>query len=195
MRTIFSVRFLVAIGAVAGLFALLTLVFGGGDSIADLAERPPVPRTIDLVDQVYLPIVDEFELADDGTTRGTLDLVLDASRTVQVVEGTSGEVSCDDLTTVGACVVLADLLGDAVVWFALVPMGTTRTVELPAIDVLDGDSAVLVNGWRLRYANVLDRRCADVFASYQELRRVQGSDFVSIYSLDDDELIAVRCTN
>lgn len=194
MRTIFSIRFVAAIGAVVGLFALLTLVFGGGPSVADRIERPVIERHVDLVEQVYIPVSRDFEMLPDGTTDGELDLVLDADRTVHVVPGTYGEVECDDMRTVGACAVLADLLGDAVVWFALLPVTASRTVELPAIDVLEDGRAHLVNGWSVRYARVLDRRCDQDFASYQELRREVGTSFVSIYSLDDDELIAVRCT-
>ena len=58
--------------------------------------------------------------------------------------------------------VVADLLGEAVVWFALVPMSASPTsVQLPSIDTIDEGVATLVNGWQLRYAPVLDRRCTD----------------------------------
>lgn len=193
MRQIFSLRFFAAIGAVAGLFLLLSLVFGGGDPVAELSEPEPIERRIDLVAQVFAPVGTDFELRDDGVTRGSMDLVLDADRTVRVVSGTHGEITCDELDRIGACAVLADLLGDAVVWFALVPMASDDTVEMPAIDVLDDGVAVLVNGWRVPYAPVLDRRCAREFASYRELRDELGDAFTSIYSIDEGELVAVRC--
>lgn len=193
MRQIFSVRFFAAIGAVFGLFLLLTAVFGGGDPVAEFRDPDPIPRQLDLVEPVFAVVESDFELGDDGVTRGSLDLVLDADRTVRVVEGTYGEISCDELDRIGACAVLADLLGDAVVWFALVPMGPADTVELPAIDVLDDDFAVLVNGWRVRFASVLDRRCAEEFASYRELRDELGDAFTSIYSIEERQLVAVVC--
>lgn len=193
MRQIFSLRFFAALGAVAGLFLLLTAIFGGGDPVAELIEEAEVDRQIDLVDQVFAPVRRGFELGDDGITRGTLELVLDSDRTVYVYEGTYGEISCDRLGEIGACAVLADLLGDAVVWFALVPMGPNDTVEFPAIDVLEEDFALLVNGWRVPYANVLDRRCDREFASYRELRDELGDEFTSIYSIEDRQIVAVRC--
>lgn len=193
MRQIFSVRFFAAIGAVAALLLMFSVAFGGGDRIAELREPEPIERQIDLVAQVFAPIESDFELGADGVTRGSLDLVLDADRTVRVVAGTHGEITCEELDQIGACAVVADLLGDAVVWFALVPMGPDDTVEMPAIDVLEDDFAVLVNGWRVRFASVLDRRCAQEFASYREFRQELGDAFTSIYSIDDRELVAVRC--
>lgn len=192
MRQIFSLRFFAAIGATAGLFLLLSLAFGGGDRVAELSEPEPIERRIDLVAEVFAPVATDFEL-DDGVTRGSLELVLDADRTVRVVSGTHGDITCDELDRIGACAVLADLLGDAVVWFALVPMGSAGTVEMPAIDVLEDGDAVLVNGWRVTYAPVLDRRCAQEFASYREFRAELGDAFTSIYSIDEGELVAVRC--
>lgn len=193
MRQIFSVRFFAAIGAVAGLFLFLSVAFGGGDRVAELREPERLERRIDLVAQVFAPIQSDFELGADGVTRGSLDLVLDADRTVRVVPGTHGEITCDELERIGACAVLAELLGDAVVWFALVPMGPDDTVELPAIDVLEDDFALLVNGWRVRYPRVLDRRCPQEFASYREFRQELGDAFTSIYSIDERQLVAVRC--
>lgn len=193
MRQIFSIRFFAAIGAVFGLFFLLTVVFGGGDPVAEFREPEQMGRQIDLVQQVFAAVQADFELADDGVTRGSLDIVLDADRTVRVVPGTAGEITCDDLGRIGACAVVADLLGDAVVWFALVPMGPLGTVEFPAIDRLEDGFAVLVNGWRLPYAPVLDRRCNREFASYSEFRAELGDEFTSIYDVDAGELVAVVC--
>jgi hypothetical protein len=90
--------------------------------------------------------------------------------------------------------VVADLLGEAVVWFALVPNGTDRTVDLPAIDTLDDGVATLVNGWQLPFAPVLDRRCAgEDFTSYREFRELLGDEFTSVFSIDDRRLVAVEC--
>ncbi|CAN5541014.1 hypothetical protein BH23ACT3_BH23ACT3_24030 [soil metagenome] len=193
MRQIFSVRFFVAIGAVFGLFMLITAIFGG-DPVAELRDVEPVSRQVDLVAEVFVAVQSDFEMGDDGVTRGSLDLVLDADRTVRVVSGTYGEVTCDELERIGACAVVADLLGDAVVWFALVPIGPAGTVEFAAIDVLDDDFAVLVNGWRVPFAPVLDRRCAQEFASYRDFRDELGDEFTSIYDIDERRLTAVVCT-
>ena len=88
---------------------------------------------------------------------------------------------------------VADLLGEGVVWFALVPSGPNRTVDLPAIDTLDDGFATLVNGWQLPYAPVLVRRCDEEFTSYREFRDVLGDDFTSVYDLDERRIVAVEC--
>ena len=89
-----------------------------------------------------------------------------------------------------------DLLGEAVVWFALVPAsGGPTGVPLPAIDTLDEGVATLVNGWQLRYAPALDRRCGDEeeFSSYRELRDELGDDFTSVFDTTEQRLVAVVC--
>jgi len=67
-----------------------------------------------------------------------------------------------------------------------------------AIDALDAGRATLVNGWQLRYAPVLDRRCGDPndeeeFDSYRELRDELGDDFVSVFDIPTQRLTAVVC--
>jgi hypothetical protein len=194
MRQIFSIRFFAAIGAVVGLFALLTLVFGGRDSVADLAEERRIERTIDFVEQVFAPLPSpDFEVADDGTTSGSLELVIDGDRRLDIFPGTYGEVDCLQTDRTGQCAVLADLLGDAVVWFALVPMGPGRTVVLPAIESIEAERATLTNGWQLPYAQVLDRRCPREFVSFREFRDELGTAFTSVYSIDEAQLVAVVC--
>lgn len=194
MRQIFSLRFFAAVGAVVGLFALLVAVFGGRGSIAELLEPEPLTRRIDFVDVVYAPVASpDFTVARDGTTRGSLELIIDGRRRLMVHEGTYGEVTCDRFDQVGGCAVLAVLLGDAVVWFALVPLEPGRNVVLPAIVSLDDDVATLTNAWQLPYARVLDRRCPQQFASFREFREELGTAFTSIYSVDDGELVAVVC--
>lgn len=193
MRQIFSVRFFAAIGAVAGLLLLLTMALGPRRGLEELVEAETVPRRIDLVSPVFTALRTDFELGPDGVTSGSMELVLDAERRVRVVPGTHGEITCEEIDRVGRCAVLLDLLGDAVVWFALVPLGPNDTVELPAIDTLEDEFAVLVNGWQVRYARVLDRRCPREFASYREFRQELGGAFTSIFSIEDQRLIAVVC--
>jgi hypothetical protein len=202
MREIFSIRFFAAVGAVAGLFVLLTVFFAAGEAIdGDELGVTTTPEThrIDFVDQVFTATNAEFAIDDDGLGAADTDLVIDGTRSLKVVAGTPGVDLCPDRARIGACAVVADLLGEAVVWFALVPMGENRTVPLPAIDVLDEGRAQLVNGWQLPYAPVLDRRCEDEqgdeveFASYREFRDVLGDDFTSLYSLETARIEAVVC--
>lgn len=196
MRQIFSVRFFAAVGAVVGLFFLLTTIFAtreviegdGGDDV-EIAEL----HRIDFVEQVYDSANPSFRIVD-GVAANDTELIIDGSRSLYVVAGTPGVDHCPELGAIAACAVVADLLGEAVVWFALVPMGPGGTVDLPAINTLDDGVATLFNGWQLPFAPVLDRRCGDDdFESYREFRDVMGDDFVSIYRISERELVAVQC--
>ncbi len=197
MRQIFSVRFFAAIGAVVGLLFLLSTIFatrnaidGGGDTEVASIEL----HKIDLVEQVFSSSNAGFRIGVDGVATGDTDLIIDGSRSLRVVAGTRGEMLCPDFGEIGACAVVADLLGEGVVWLALVPMGSNRTVRMPAIDTLADGVATLVNGWQVPYASVLDRRCGDEeFESYREFRKVFGEDFTAIFDLDERRLSAVEC--
>lgn len=194
MRQIFTVRFFAAVGAVLGLLVLLTALFRGDGSVAQLVEREPMVRRIELVALVFSTTADNFAIGDDGLTTGTIDLVLDQERTMRIVPGTLGEVNCAALGEVARCAVVADLLGDGVVWFAIVPLASSQTVTLPAIVSLDGGYATLTNGWQLPYAQVLERQCARDFESFTEFREELGDGFTSIFHLGAGEITDVVCT-
>lgn len=196
MRQIFSVRFFAAVGGVVGLFFLLTTIFATRGAIEGAADGPvPVEiHAIDFVDLVFSSRNEAFEVNTDGVASNDTELIIDGSRSLRIVAGTPGEMLCPRFPEVGACAVVADLLGEGVVWFALIPTGNARTVDLPAIDTLDDGLATLVNGWQVRFAPVLDRRCPDEeFTSYREFRELLGDDFTSVFSIDDRRLTAVEC--
>lgn len=202
MRQIFSVRFFAAVGAVAGLFLVLTTIFFTQDAIeGDDIDEPSAAfelHRIDLIEQVFSSRNPTFAVDDAGAAAVDTDLIIDGSRQLRVVAGTPGINLCPEFGAVGACAVVADLLGEAVVWFALVPMGPGRTVPLPAIDTLDDGYATLVNGWQMPYAPILDRRCgvgesAETFDSYRQFRAVLGDNFTSVYDIDERRLTAVLC--
>ena len=193
MRQIFSVRFFAAVGAVAVLLLLLTTFFRASDAIDGEAAEPHPTHLVDFVDQVFGPTNPTFGVNADGEAASDTDLVIDAARRLRIVQGTPGEIHCEELDEVGACAVVADLLGEAVVWFALVPMGPGRTVSLPAIETLEEGTATLVNGWRVPFAPVLDRICRDEFESYRQFRDEFGARFSSVYDLEERRLTAVVC--
>ncbi|MEO6653605.1 MAG: hypothetical protein ABIP17_13215 [Ilumatobacteraceae bacterium] len=196
MRQIFSVRFFAAIGGVVGLFFLLTTIFATRGAIEGADEGPVAVQLhqIDFVDQVFSSRNETFNVNVEGLAADDTDLIIDGSRSLRIVSGTPGEMMCPRFPEVGACAVVADLLGEAVVWFALVPVGTARTVDFPAIDGLEDGLATLVNGWQVRFAPALDRRCPDEqFTSYREFRDVLADDFISVFSIDDRRLVAVEC--
>lgn len=195
MRQIFSVRFFAAVGGVVALFFLLTTIFatrevieGGDDGPAEVELRQ-----IDFIEEIQAVTNPQFSLTFDGVAANDTDLVIDPSRTLRIVRDTPGVDHCPRFPAAGGCAVVADLLGEAVVWFALVPNGTNRAVDLPAIDTLDDGLATLVNGWQMPFAPVLDRRCPDEFTSYREFRDTLGDDFTSVYGIEERRLVAVEC--
>ena len=195
MRQIFSVRFFAAVGGVVGLFFLLTTIFATREVIEGGDDGPAAIELhrIDFVEEIQGVTNPQFALTIEGVAANDTDLIIDPSRTLRIVEGTPGVDHCPRFPAGGACAVVADLLGEAAVWFALVPSGPNRTVDLPAIDTLDDGLATLVNGWQVPFAPVLDRRCSEDFTSYREFRDTLGDDFTSVFSLDERRLTAVEC--
>jgi hypothetical protein len=195
MRQIFTVRFFAALGAIVLLAVLVAVVFGDDDPVTEIVESAPIERRIELVDPVFSVTGADVSIGDDGTTVAPIDVILDGERTMRITEGTYGEITCEELAAIARCAVVADLLGDAVVWFALVPLGPRSTVEMPAIVALEGELATLANGWQVPFADILERQCEDrEFASFREWRDELGTDFTSIYDLATDQLTDVVCT-
>jgi hypothetical protein len=205
VRQIFSVRFFAAVGAVAGLLLLLFTIFTARGVIdeaidGDAEAAEPRQRLIDLVDLVQGTSAAGFHVNAEGVAGSDARLVLDPSRQVAIVAGTPGEDHCGRIAEAGACAVVLDLLGEGVVWFALVPAGNARTVPMPAVDTLEDGLATLVNGWQLPHAPAFDRRCPspngdgdEVFESYRQFKQLFGEDFTTIYDVDQRELTAVVC--
>jgi hypothetical protein len=206
MRQVLSWRFVATIAALVGLTALLYLAFGNSRSVAEVVEEEVIEeRRMDLVSIVLTTRRDGFAL-EDGTTVGTMSMdVLPPGRTevtpVTVFPGTPGVITCENLDK--PCALLAQTLGDTIVWFALVPMGPNFRFELPAIEELDGGYAHLVNGWEVPYAPVIDRRCdsqpgeeaqpGESAESFSEFLRLQGANHRSLYDLGRGAVTAVLC--
>ena len=192
MRTIFSLRFLATLGVLLALAFGAWTVLSDDDTIAEVVDSEPPLRRIDLVALVFEARDDGFALVD-GVSTGRLDLVIDAERAVRIAPGTPGESTCETLDRLATCAVVADLLGDGVVWFSLVPIGPRSTVEMPAITTLESDVATLANGWQVPYAPVLERTCSEDFESFRSFQAELGTAFTSIYDLAEGRLTEVVC--
>ena len=190
-----SWRLLAALAALAGLAFLAKSVFAGDDELQAVIAPEPIERTIDLIAPVSAALPsDDFTIGVDGLTTGYLDLVLPDDRTMRIAPGTPGELTCDDFEEFNQCGVLADVLGDAVVWFALVQQEPRQTAELPPIIDLDEGYAVFANGWRIPYPPVIERQCGDIdIPSFSDFLRRFGPDSVTILDLNAQEVTAVRC--
>lgn len=197
MRQLFNWRFVAAVAAIGALALLARAILTDDSSITTVIEPVVIERQIDLIEPIETATeTGAFAVLSSGVTTGFIELTLDAERVLQIVPGTFGEISCDELDTTNRCAVLADMLGDAVVWFAIVPQAPRATVELPPIiDLVDGQ-AVFENGWRIPYASVIERDCAgEDFPNFSDFLRRFGTDSVTVVDLEFRQVTSVRCTD
>ncbi len=195
MRQVLSWRFVAAIAALIGLALVVMFVFARSDSVAEIvAPTEPIDRRADVVALVLDTQVQDFVVGPDGRSIGQVSMVLSTSEEpVTIQAGTPGTNDCPGLGQVGQCALLAQLLGDAIVSFRLIPMGPRFTFELPAIEALEGGYANLADGWQVPYASVIDRSAcdspADSFSEFLRLNPVHRS----LYSLGENEIVSVLC--
>lgn len=196
MRQFLSPRFWLALAALAGLALVLTLVFRDGSSTADVgpSSAGPVTHRIDLVAPIAEVDTAAGFAVEDGVTLADMTLGLDPARTMLVTAGTRGEIDCPEFPQAGRCTVVADLLGDAVLWFAIVPGPPGATITLPAVaHLLDGGWVELSNGWQLRRASTVERSCADDTTSLSEFIRTFGDQATSSFNLESQRIVRVTC--
>jgi hypothetical protein len=197
VRELLSWRLLAALAALAGLAFLANSILDEGEELQAVVDPAPPVRRIDLIAPVIAPLPsDDFAIDDEGTTVGYLDLLLPGDRTMRVVPGTPGEVTCDEFDEFNGCGVLADVLGDAVVWFALVPQSEGATAELPPIVDLEEGDAVFESGWRIAYPPVIERDCGDIdIPTFSDFLEDHAAGSVTIVDLNVQQVTAVRCAS
>jgi hypothetical protein len=175
------------------------VVVFGRDTPSSGAQAPgtPVaeePRHLDLVTWVYLATPAPGFALDHGVTTSDLSLQLDGTRTMVIKAGTPGEIDCPTLTQAAQCTVAADLLGDAVLWFALVPGAPGPAISLPAVTrVLDAPWVQLANGWAVRRASIVERSCAEDTSSLGDFIRTYGEEARSTFNFEQQEIVKVIC--
>jgi hypothetical protein len=197
MRQFFTWRFWATIAALAGIGLLVVAtVTRTDDELPAAAPAAPGEHRVDLGALVVAAEMGQGWGIADGATVGQVRFVLDDGSAMSVAPGTPGELTCDALSQLGGCAVLADLLGEAVVWFALVPAGGGQEVTLaPIEDVLDaGREARLTNGWVVPLVDRVERRCDAESTSFRDFLARFGTDHESVYDLTLDEVAALVCT-
>ena len=161
---------------------------------------------IDLVASVDSINVDSTWSQDGGVTRGgAMRLSLDDLRVLTVQDGTlSAEYglmsACTDFAKPNACVLLADMLGDAVVWFALVPsdaLAGREFLTMPGLADMqaNGDEGILRNGWVIKLATPVKRECGDTSTSSLRdfITRFPDQLSKTIVNLTTDNVVSVKC--
>jgi len=195
MRQFFSWRIWVTLASLLGLLVLLRVVLPAGATTDEQPTGPP-ERMIDFVSLVYVvqPAGRFFML--DGIVNGSADAIIDGQRTMHIVEGTPGAINCPEYREIGKCVVVADLLGDAVVWFDLVPrQPNLKAYAAPVVDILDDGFVRLADGWVLKGANSIDRRCKQETGSLREFIDTYGPGSTTIIDVATQRVTAVVCSD
>ncbi len=154
-------------------------------------------RRIDLISSTATIRSDAPWFVSDGVMSGDATVVLANGRVVRLTDGTLGESSCLFPDVLNACVLLADTLGEGVVWFALLPAPASASteLELPAIaTLLDGVTyARLDNGWEVPLLDRVIRRCDVETPNLTSFVQRFASRHVTIVDLERAEVSAVRC--
>lgn len=202
MRQFVTWGFWASLLGLAALFAGLIAFTGRDDAgagdlqdlVPDNVVLDPPERQVDLIAAIFLAQADPGFAIVEGRANATMQLRIDGVRYMNILAGTPGENRCGGLDQVGQCAVAADLLGDSVLWFSIVPLGARLTVELPAVtDILDGNRARLANGWVVTRADILKRNCDEDTNSTRDFIRRFGVDATSTFDLDDQRLVSVTC--
>jgi len=149
VKQFFSWRYWAAVGSLIVLLFLLRACQGNSSPAAIVEEANT--RRIDLIARTSTVRSDAPWSVADGVSRGNATVVLQNGRLLTIADGTLGQSSCLSPDVLDACVLLADTLGDGIVWFALVPAPPPGSNELelpPIVALLDGVTyARLDNGW------------------------------------------------
>lgn len=161
---------------------------------------------VDLVASVDAINVDtNWSQSGGRTSGGSIRLSLDDLRVITVppetmVDDYDAVTACSDFVTPNACVFLADMLGDAVVWFALVKSDAVSGREflrLPGLVDMqsNGDEGILRNGWILKLATPVKRQCenTDTASLRDFINRFPDTSSESVLNLITDTVESVKC--
>ncbi|MFM8380840.1 MAG: hypothetical protein ACKOBT_11700 [Actinomycetota bacterium] len=196
MRQFFSWRYWAAVGSLVVLLLVLVTFRDDGSPVTVVEQANT--RRIDLIARTSTVRSDGSWSVADGVSRGNATAVLQNGRILIIADGTLGQSSCLSPEIPDSCVMLADTLGDGIVWFALIPAPPidSTEVELPPIEeLLDGVTyARLSNGWEVPLLDKVVRRCEDETPNLAGFLDRFGDDHVTIVDLESAQVSAVRCT-
>ena len=195
MRQFFTWGFWLSLLSLAVLAFGLYTVSRPSDAVSAVIDEVTVPdRQIDLIALVYLAEADPSFSIVSGRTTGEMQIRIDGFRYMNIHADTPGENRCSALTELASCAVAADLLGESVLWFSIIPLGTRNQVQLPAVTVLRDDGTVrLENGWVLHHADTVKRLGCDDSTSLTDFIDRYGEGSTTAFSLDEQKVVSVTC--
>lgn len=190
---------------ISALFVIVIFLFVTRDSPLEFSATQTL-RKVDLIASVNSVNVDSGWSQENGVTRGgAMRMSLDDLRVLTVQEGTlaaddDSTPACKDFVKPNACVLLADMLGDAIIWFALVSsdaLAGREILTLPGLADMqaNGGEGILRNGWVLNLATPVKRECGDsVTSSLRDfITRFPDQLSKTIVNLTTDNVVSVKC--
>lgn len=195
MRQFFTWGFWLSLALLAVMaLGLYTLTKPNDDVTALVGLVKPPERNIDLIGLVYRAEADPGFTIINGETTGNMQIRIDGFRYMNIKANTPGENRCAQLTEIAMCAVAADLLGESVLWFSIIPIGARQEVSLPAVAELRDDGTVrLENGWVLPHADVVERLGCDDTTSLNDFITRYGEDSTTEFSLEEQAVVSVTC--
>jgi hypothetical protein len=198
MRQFFTFRFWLSAVAVVALLGILYVQVRDTDVGKPAHAGGPTERDINMITRVLAARLDPGWTVRDGVTVGNAEIDTGYGATLSIKPGTLGELQCDALTTPGGCYLMADTLGNAIIWFVVLPYPDATASDearLPAIEFLldDVTRAELTNGWVLPLASVVERRCSEDTTSLTNFVNKFGDDGTTILDVARQQVVAVTC--
>lgn len=195
MRQFLTLRYWAALMALFAMVLTLYLAVGSSSPTESIAEAGA--HRVDLIARTTTVRSDSAWSVTDGVVVGDATAVLADGRVLSITDGTMGVSSCLFPEALNACVMLADTLGDGIVWFALVPApeGTSDDLELPPIEeLLDGVTyARLANGWEVPLLDRVTRRCDEETPNLSSFVQRFAGRHRTIVDLGRAQVSAVVC--
>lgn len=200
MRQFFTLRYWLTLLALGGLALGVMVLTSGSDEPVAVTEGslpgdvPAALLHVDLMTPVYLIQAPDGLGFVDGRLTADIALFIDGTRTMVIKAGTPGANSCVNYLELVQCVVAADLLGDAVLRFEIIPGTPAVTIKLPAVmEMLDGQLVRLANGWVVHRALRVERVCDDETTSLPQFIETYGDTATATYNFELQEMVKVTC--
>ncbi|MEI2705221.1 MAG: hypothetical protein V9E89_08125 [Ilumatobacteraceae bacterium] len=194
MREVLSIRFAATIAALVGLAAFVWFIVPDHSTTLVPTSSGLKERRIDFVSLVFSTTAQQGFAIKDGKTTKKMELVLDSTRRIRIPEGTPGEVTCPKMGEFAQCAVAADLLGESVLWFALVPAPPRQSLPLPpVVEVRKNNDVLLANGWVVKRSSTVDRVCRFDTDSLDDFLTRFGDRSTSTFSYDRQQIVRVTC--
>lgn len=195
MRQFLSWRYWIAVVTLVVMGGVLLLITGGSDPADEVVSARA--RRIDLIARTSTVRSSGSWSIAGGRTNGDATAVLSNGRVLSITDGTLAESTCLYPEALNACVLLADTLGDGVVWFALVPAPPGDSGELrlgPIDELLDGVTyARLLNGWEVPLLDKVTRRCDEETRNLAAFVQRFAKDHATVVDLEQGQVSAVEC--